>query len=243
MSEKDDGRRGSSQDPEGERHLTDEEIEAALAGFEEELNADDDGASRPDDGASANTAEQDHQASDPQTSGDASGEGIDFDDELEGLIGNKAKIATLITRLSSGELLAAFCRLAGIEADCIDTPEGAFAVLRALDGDEPETCARDLTSVVSGLSAVLAVNRADKLEATLWLNGHAGESFSPPVLFASTSSCVEDLLIGASNLSMVQVDGYSVSDTDELSDESAMAIIARHTRSGSGGHAAGTANE
>jgi hypothetical protein len=205
-----------------EYRLSDEEIDAALAGFEQELNA---GQNDQQNGpAQAATSEEDLGASAPA--------GTDFDDELEGLIGNKAKIATLITRLSSAELLAAFCHLAGISASCVDTPEGAFAVLRELTGNEPETAAADLTSVISGLSAVLAVNRADKLEAKLWMNGTSGETFSPPVLFASTSSCVEDLLIGASNLSMVQVDGYSVTDTDGVDDESAMEIINRHTRPG-----------
>ncbi|MCH4160909.1 MAG: hypothetical protein LKF41_02565 [Bifidobacterium sp.] len=231
--------------------LSDEEINAAMAGFEQELQAQEDSdkqepnlpadAEHVDNRQASSGIQSSTESGHDNSSPDADSlEGSDFDDELEGLLGNKAKIATLITRLSSAELLAAFCHLAGIAASCVDTPEGAFAVLRDLTGNEPEEAAADLTSVISGLSAVLAVNRADKLEAKLWMNGTEGETFSPPVLFASTSSCVEDLLIGASNLSMVQVDGYSVNDTDDLDDESAMEIINRHTRPGFTDHAAGS---
>jgi hypothetical protein len=255
VSNSDDKRRDDAFESGDEYRLSDEEINAAIAGFEREMNAEEGFASGKaptssdaDNAALGNSGEgsakdadqsayadtsQEGNAEDPtSTNGEGPDVGLDFDDELEGLIGNKAKIATIITRLSSAELLAAFCHLADVSASCVDTPEGAFAVLRDLTGDEPENAVGDLTSVISGLSAVLAVNRADKLEATLWLNGASGETFSPPVLFASTSSCVEDLLIGASTLSMVQVDGYAVTDTAGLNDESAMEIINRHTRPG-----------
>ena len=157
-----------------------------------------------------------------------------FDEELAGVIGNKAKVAVIITRLSSADLLAAFCQLAGISALCVSAAEGAVAVLRNREGDDPEVAARDLTTVVNGLSAVLAVNRADKLEVTLWIRGRAGEHFSPPVLFTSTARFVEDLLIGAVDMAGLRTQGYTVIDSSDYTRDTALRVIARHTRFGPG---------
>ena len=184
--------------------LSDEEINAALAGFEDELNDLDNGFGN-------------------------------FDDELQGLLGNKAKAAVLITQLSAPDLLAAFCQLSDISAHCVGSDQGAVAVLRNVDGDGPESAARDLTTVVSGLSVVLAVNRADKLEATLWVNGKPGNKFAPPVLFMSTPSFVEDLLIGTSSIDDVRASGYQIADSGDYDRAAALQVIAKHTKFGRGG--------
>ena len=119
---------------------------------------------------------------------------LGFDNELAGLLGNKAKVALIVTRLASAELLAAFCQLSDISAACIGANQGAVAVLKNLDGDGPEAAAKDLTTVVSGMAVILAVNRADKLEVAMYVQGEAGQSFAPPVLFTSTPRFVEDLV-------------------------------------------------
>lgn len=102
---------------------------------------------------------------------------LGFDNELAGLLGNKAKVALIVTRLASAELLAAFCQLSDISAACIGANQGAVAVLKNLDGDGPEAAAKDLTTVVSGMAVILAVNRADKLEVAMYVQGEAGQEF------------------------------------------------------------------
>lgn len=42
-------------------------------------------------------------------------------------------------------------------------------MLKNLDGDGPEAAAKDLTTVVSGMAVILAVNRADKLEVAMYV--------------------------------------------------------------------------
>uniref|UniRef100_UPI0037DCDBFA hypothetical protein n=1 Tax=uncultured Bifidobacterium sp. TaxID=165187 RepID=UPI0037DCDBFA len=155
-----------------------------------------------------------------------------FDEELEGLIGNRAKASAIITRLASAELLAAFCRMSDIDADCIDGDQGAVAVLRDLDGDAPEVAAADLTDVVSGMAVVLAVNRADKLDATLYLQGEPGQTFAPPVLFSSSASFVEDLMLGIATVDDLRGQGASIVPSDAMDQAEAMRVIARHTRLG-----------
>lgn len=259
--------------PDSGHHLSDEEIERAMAGFEAEFSKDQNQGSRDSDEDSGDGARHDsamhpdgaansdsaihpgsaahpdpavhsEAAMHPESDDDpvsvlkgADGVSSDFDQELEGLIGNRAKAAVMVTRLASAELLAAFCQLSDISAWCIQAREGAVAVLRNLDGDGPEAAIRDLTTVVSGLSAILAVNRADKLEVTLWINGQSGQTFAPPMLFASTADFVEDLMIGTTTVDRLREDGATMFDSGDYNREKAMGIIAAHTRFGAGGSA------
>ncbi|WP_236036737.1 hypothetical protein [Bifidobacterium simiiventris] len=208
--------------------FSDEELEAALAGFEQEFNDSgngDDSSDPHDDGvASADTA-----------GGDRTDLSAQFEDELAGLLGNKAKVAVVITRIASAELLAAFCQLSDISADCIGSPDGAIAVLRNLDGDGPEAAARDMTIVVSGMSVILAVNRADKLEATLYLQGKPAQTFAPPILFSATPPFVEDLMLGISTLTDLKKQGVKIVASSDYDHDAAMKILAEHTKFGRGG--------
>ena len=226
--------------PDSGHHLSEEEVERALASFEAEFNEDQDRADQPvdhsgssvDDETGPNSEPADQSSVEPD---EADGVEADFDQELEGLIGNRAKAAVMVTRLASAELLAAFCQISDISAWCIQAHEGAVAVLRNLDGDGPEAAIRDLTTVVSGLSAILAVNRADKLEVTLWISGKSGQTLAPPILFAATADFVEDLMIGTTTVDRLRQDGAAIFDSGEYNREKAMGIIASHTRFGAGG--------
>ena len=236
-----DNNDGKDQDlPDSGHHLSEEEVERALASFEAEFNEGQDQADQPveqsasgvDDEAGSDSAPTGESSVEPDG---ADGVAADFDQELEGLIGNRAKAAVMVTRLASAELLAAFCQISDISAWCIQAREGAVAVLRNLDGDGPEAAIRDLTTVVSGLGAILAVNRADKLEVTLWISGQSGQTLAPPILFAATADFVEDLMIGTTTVDRLRQDGAAIFDSGEYNREKAMGIIASHTRFGAGG--------
>lgn len=247
--------------------FSDEELEAALAGFEKEFADDPDGKSASDHGNSggaigpddSNVAGKasDNEGSDSVGSNNVNGQAnfadsgmsdaspdteqsdrnitdeldkMDFDEELEGLIGNRAKVAVLITRLISADLLAAFCQIADISADCVADENGAVAILHNLDGDAPEWAAKDLTSVVNGMPAVLSVNRADKLVSTLYMSGEPGQQFAPPVLFTTTPRCVEDLMLGITDVAGLKEQGQHVVSTADFDRKKALHVIAEHTR-------------
>mgnify|MGYP001353829026 CR=1 FL=1 len=195
-------------------HFTDAELDAALTDFEQETHND-----QVPQGASQDGTDDAHHG---------------FDNELQELIGNKAKSAVMVTRLASADLLAAFCQIADIAAQCVASDQGAVAVLKTMNGDAPESAARDLTTVIAGMSTVLAVNRADKVEATIYLQGQPGEHIAPPILFASSPSFVEDLMLGMSNLDDLKATGLHVVDSAGLDHDGAMAVIAKHTRFGRG---------
>lgn len=214
-------------------HFSEEELEAAMAGFEKEFNE-----SMESQSADDSQPDSDHQEpSDIDRMLDEAENSLKFEDELQGLLGNRAKVAVIITRLTSARLLAAFCELSDISAQCIGSEQGAVAVLRNLDGDGPEAAVKDMTIVVSGMPAILAVNRADKLEATMYMEGKPGRTFAPPVLFTSTASFVEDLLLGITDMKTLVESGVKVEDSANLSRDEAMEILAEHTRFGRGGGA------
>lgn len=232
------GRDGSSDDFKSDdfnpddAHFSDEELEAALAGFEKEFadaDASEDAGANDDSSANDDSVGS-HDSDAPEVPDVEAG----FDDELQGLLGNKAKVAVIITQLASADLLAAFCQLSDISAKCVASKEGAVAVLDNLNGDGPEAAAKDLTTVVSGMAVVLAVNRADKLEANLYLHGKPGESFVPPVLFSSTAPFVEDLMLGITNLDALQSQGFAVTPTSKFDRDAAFQVIAQHTKFGRG---------
>ena len=188
-------------------HFDDAELEAMLENFEEEFHEGEGGSG----------------ASDPS---DAEGDRPSFEDELEGLLGDKAKAAFICTRLNSAELLAAFCQISDISAECIGSEQGAVAVLHNLDGDGPEAAVKDLTKVV--------VNRADKVEATVYYNGQAGEQLPPPFVFPSLAPFVEDVMLGISTVQDVLAQSDDVVSSDAMGQTRAYGIIAKHTHMGNG---------
>ena len=229
-------------------HFSEEELEAAMAGFEKEFQGEE--AAQQNDAPAQVPFDQPDETVNSDASSDESQDGLQskeadavlseaenslsFDDELQGLLGNRAKVAVIITRLASARLFAAFCQLSDISAQCLASPQGAVAVLRNLDGDGPEAAIKDLTTVVSGMPAVLAINRADKLEATMYLQGKVGQTFAPPVLFTSTAPFVEDLLLGITDVQGVRDSGVETVDSASLTRDDAMKILAEHTRFGRG---------
>ena len=107
-------------------------------------------------------------------------------------------------------------------------------MLRNLDGDGPEAAVKDMTIVVAGMPAILAVNRADKLEATMYVEGRAGKTFAPPVLFTSTAPFVEDLMLGITDMNALEQADMTIFDSADLDRDAAMSFIAEHTRFGRG---------
>ena len=205
-----DDRHGGDDGFDDDIHFSDEELEAALDGFEKEFRDSNAAAGEPANDAAADSPADDAGAAD-------SGQAQEAD-----------------TRVASARLLAAFCQLSDVSADCIGSEEGAVAILRNLDGDGPEVAARDLTIVVSGMSLVLAVNRADKLEATVYLQGKPGQTIAPPLLFTSTAPFVEDLLLGITDEDGLIGTGMKVEQSADLDHDQAMAVIAEHTKFGRG---------
>lgn len=198
-----DSSASNDSDNSGADNLSDSDIAKALEGFESEF----------DDGFAEELKDIDP-----------------FESELEGILGNKAKAAVLITPLQQPELLSAFCVLADVSALCVGSAQGAVGILKNLEESSPENAAKDLTTVISGLSVVLAINRADKLEAKLWIDGEAGADFAPPLLFMNVAEFVEDFMIGSTDVEGLRTNGLTIVDTSQMSRGEALKVIASHTK-------------
>lgn len=197
----------------GDAHFNDADLDAMMSDFEKDFE--------PDSFTQSDQVDHDVDPTVPEGS---------FEDELEGLLGDKAKVVLMCTRLSSAELLAAFCRLADIAADCIDVPEGAVAILHNLEGENPEHAAQDITSVISGLSVLLVVNRADNISATVYYEGKAGEQLPPPFVFPTLAPFVEDTMLGITQISQIEQEFSGVIHVADIDRDEAMRIIHAHTR-------------
>lgn len=168
---------------------------------------------------------------DDPTAGGGSALDESFDDQLQGILGNKARQALLVTNLSEPGLLAAFCVMAGIDATCIGASTGAVALLHDTADQGPEEAARRLTTLVTSLSVVLVVNRADRLEAHVWLDGKQGEKIAPPLLFMQVDTVVEDLVISQATPDTLREDGRTVVETSSMDRHQAWTTITRFLRS------------
>ncbi|MEE1296130.1 MAG: hypothetical protein UHD09_04650 [Bifidobacterium sp.] len=216
----------------------DEELRRAMADFERQVRDED--ANKDAAKEKADAASQDPLGGSDGVPGELESElrkdisefehSMTFDDELQGLLGNKAKCAMVCTRLEDADLLAAFCALADISAQCVQASEGVVAVLRNLEGNGPEAAAEDLTTVVSGLSVLLVVNRADKVEATVYTGGKKGETLPPPFVFPTLAPFVEDMMLGMASMDTLTEEGLRIVDSATLDHRKALSVIAAHTR-------------
>ncbi|WP_018142697.1 hypothetical protein [Alloscardovia criceti] len=199
-----------SSDSSDSSDLSDDQVNAAFADLEKQFS---DSFTSDLDQLDDNLS--DHYSIDPQ-----------FDDELAGLLGNKAKIAILVTRLADAKFLAALCKVAGVDALAVGFTSGAGAILHEDEGSAPEEAAQGLSNLLAGLSIVACINRADKITMGHWLNGQQINDFSPPMMFAALDGTIEDLLIGAQSLSDLEVSGYPrVESSSFAHEEEAMDFI------------------
>lgn len=179
----------------------------------------------PSDGTSAQSGEADDAFSDDDFDNDLA-DVSDMESALQQLLGEKASSAMLLTQVRDADVLAAFSVICGIDAYCIADKSGAIAVLKDLDGRHPEDAAQALTKLVNGMSVLLVVNRAGRIEAHQWVNATQGESFPPPIVFMNAPAFVEDVMVGQARAADVVSSGdFSVIDTQGLGKAKAFQIL------------------
>lgn len=199
---------GSNDSNDVRTSFTDKELEDALLGFEKEFSEEQNRDSIDD---AVKKIEQ-----------------ADFEEDLQGLLGKKAKCALLLTAIEPGELLASFCKMAGVNADCFNDENGGVAVLRDLDEDNPEKSVKKFTDYFRGMPAVLMVNRANKIDAKVYEYNRGVLDVVPPMILAMAARCVEDLMICYSSVKDLKESGIEVTSTDDLSDDQAKEIFYKY---------------
>ncbi|WP_165496258.1 hypothetical protein [Alloscardovia theropitheci] len=210
---RDDVNKDSLNSDNSSEDLSDDQVNAAFADLEKQFG--DDFGSQLDDNLVDKYANDSSQSNNPLDPSDFS---IDphFDEELAGIIGDKAKIALLITEVRDARFLAALCKVLDIDALAVGFSSGACAILRDVSGQAPEEAAHDMSDLVFGMSVISCVNRADKISANLWVNGKTQEEITPPILFASLDGTVEDLMIGLQTVPDLDIAGYTTVESNSF---------------------------
>lgn len=205
--------------------FTDAELDAALASFEREFNnansgndaessdsessADDSSDSSSDDSESSDSygiyddipdtidLSKMHRSKEAEEAARKFEEETSFEDTLEGLTGQKARSAIIITYCEGADLLSAFCKISQIPSICVMTGTAAVALLKNLDNDEPEAAVLRLSDLLGDMEMILIVNRANKLETSMYKYGEKRDAFLPsPVALTFLSEEVEDVVLG-----------------------------------------------
>ncbi len=132
-------------------------------------------------------------------------------------------------------LFAAFCQLSDISAAMHRCQSGGRRCLKNLDGDGPEAAAKDLTTVVSGMAVILAVNRADKLEVDDVRARQGRPEFRAARAVHLHAALRRRPDARHRNPNQLKTQGFEVVDSARLDHDQAMQILANHTRRGRGG--------
>lgn len=198
--------------------LSDAQVEAAFADLEKQFSSDfedslsalddnltDPGAASQEDGMNAaNAGSVDDLSLDPH-----------FDDELAGILGQKAKVALILAPFAQRQILTALARIAEVDMSVFFIRTGCVGVLHNLDGQGPEDSVRALSEMMTDVPFLLSVNRADKVSLGRWEDGKEVEQLTPPLIFVNMDDIVEDLMIGFTSLADLPAAGYETMDTSE----------------------------
>lgn len=235
--------------------FTDEELDAALANFEREFDVNNiDSSSNVENSnessGSSSTKSEELNNSDNLKDGDQIPEAIDmttlhrskeaeeaakkfeentsFEDTLEGLTGQKARSAVISTYVNKADLLAAFCKISKISAICVPSETGSIAILRNLNNDEPECAVVRLSELLGPVAMILLVNRANKLDASVYEAGKTKEMFLPaPLALTILPDEVADVVLGVSAMKDFQLTD-EIFDSEKLTFNNAMSICNKY---------------
>lgn len=207
--------------------FTDAELDNALAGFEREFQ---DESKENSDSENSKNAQSDGKNQENSTLDDAMRdiEEASFEEDLEGLLGNKAKVAMLITYVEPAQLLAAFCKMADVSAKCFDEEQGAVAILKNLKDNGPEEDVKEFVDFFRGMDVMLIVNRADKITAKIYQNGVEPQEIVAPMALAVWSRRVEDLAICMETVDTLAKQDVTMYDSDDLSNFAAYKIFNKY---------------
>lgn len=207
--------------------FTDAELDNALAGFEKEFqeNENQNNSNNEDLLDDSNSSNQENNSIEEAMRGI---EEANFEEDLQGLLGNKAKVAMMVTYVEPAKLLAAFCKMADVSATCFDEDKGSIAILKNLDGNGPEENVQEFVDFFRGMDVMLITNRADKLSANIYQYNKKPQEIVAPLALSLWSRTVEDLAICMETVDSIKKQGIEVHDSDDLSNMQAMKIFNKY---------------
>ncbi len=207
--------------------FTDAELDNALAGFEKEFQENENlsNSNNEDLLDDSNSKNQENDSIEEAMRGI---EEANFEEDLQGLLGNKAKVAMIIAYVEPAKLLAAFCKMANVSARCFSEEQGSVAVLKNLEGNGPEDDVKKFVEFFFGMDVMLITNRADKITAKIYQAVKEPKEIVAPMALAVWSRDVEDLAICLENADSLEKRGLEMFNSDDLSDLEAYKIFQKY---------------
>lgn len=207
--------------------FTDAELDNALAGFEKEFQEKENlsNSNNEDLLEDSNSNNQENNSIEEAMRGI---EESNFEEDLQGLLGNKAKVAMIIAYVEPAKLLAAFCKMANVSARCFSEEQGSVAVLKNLEGNGPEEDVKKFVEFFFGMDVMLITNRADKITAKIYQAVKEPQEIVAPMALAVWSRDVEDLAICMENADSLEKRGLEMFNSDDLSDLEAYKIFQKY---------------
>lgn len=207
--------------------FTDAELDNALAGFEKEFQEKENlsNSNNEDLLEDSNSNNQENNSIEEAMRGI---EEANFEEDLQGLLGNKAKVAMIIAYVAPAKLLAAFCKMANVSARCFSEEQGSVAVLKNLEGNAPEEDVKKFVEFFFGMDVMLITNRADKITAKIYQAVKEPQEIVAPMALAVWSRDVEDLAICMENADSLEKRGLEMFNSDDLSDLEAYKIFQKY---------------
>lgn len=207
--------------------FTDAELDNALAGFEKEFQEKENlsNTNNEDLLEDSNSNNQENNSIEEAMRGI---EEANFEEDLQGLLGNKAKVAMIIAYVEPAKLLAAFCKMANVSARCFSEEQGSVAVLKNLEGNGPEEDVKKFVEFFFGMDVMLITNRADKITAKIYQAVKEPQEIVAPMALAVWSRDVEDLAICMENADSLEKRGLEMFNSDDLSDLEAYKIFQKY---------------
>ena len=207
--------------------FTDAELDNALAGFEKEFQESENQSNSNNEDLldDSNSSDQENNSIEEAMRGI---EEANFEEDLQGLLGNKAKVAMMVTYVEPAKLLAAFCKMADVSATCFAEDKGSIAILKNLDGNGPEENVQEFVDFFRGMDVMLITNRADKLSANVYQYNEKPQEIVAPLALSLWSRTVEDLAICIESVDSVKKQGLEMFDSDDLSNTQAMKIFNKY---------------
>ena len=207
--------------------FTDAELDNALAGFEKEFQEKENLSNSNNEELleDSNSNNQENNSIEEAMRGI---EEANFEEDLQGLLGNKAKVAMIIAYVEPAKLLAAFCKMAKVSARCFSEEQGSVAVLKNLEGNGPEEDVKKFVEFFFGMDVMLITNRADKITAKIYQAVKEPQEIVAPMALAVWSRDVEDLAICMENADSLEKRGLEMFNSDDLSDLEAYKIFQKY---------------
>ncbi len=113
-------------------------------------------------------------------------------------------VVAFLTPVPNGKVLAAYCALAGVDAEVIESAGGTFALLKDGSPKAAEIAARTMSTLVKNLPLLAMERRAGQISIHQWNAGEQGASLPPGLALDKAPTAITRLMTGVVTIDEVR---------------------------------------